>query len=36
MEAMVKPVTQMMSSRLMPKRVASQPTGEVMTAAATT
>ena len=36
MEATVKPVTQISSSFLMPKRVASQPTGAVMTAAATT
>ena len=36
MEATVKPVTQIISSFLMPKRLASQPTGAVMTAAATT
>ena len=36
MEASVKPVTQISSSSLMPKRLASQPTGAVMTAAATT
>ena len=36
MEATVKPATQVDSSFLMPKRAASQPTGAVMTAAATT
>ena len=36
MEAKVNPVTHVISSFLMPKRAASQPTGAVMTAAATT
>ena len=36
MEATVKPLTQINSSFLMPNRLANQPTGAVMTAAATT
>ena len=35
-EASVKPVTQISSRSLMPKRLASHPTGAVMTADATT
>ena len=35
-EASVKPVTQVSSKVLMPNRLASQPTGAVITAAATT
>ena len=36
MEAAVKPMMQMMNSRLRPKRTAIQPTGAVMMAAAIT
>ena len=36
MEATVKPVMQIMNSRLRPKRTAIQPTGAVMIAAAMT